>query len=56
MTALKHTARSSPDLYRTAIDLLRASECRTAHAVLIRARATADGTWKSFAIDYLVES
>lgn len=53
VVALKRTAASSPTLFRSAIDQLSASDCRTAHAVLIRALAIEDGTWKSAAIDYL---
>jgi len=54
--ALKETDRSSPELFRFAIDRLRASQCRTAHAVLIRALTSENGAFKPFAIDYLVES
>jgi hypothetical protein len=56
VAALKRTAASSPTLFRSAIDQLSASECQTAHAVLVRALAIKDGAWKSVAIDYLVES
>ncbi len=56
VAALRRTAASSPTLFRSAVDQLSACDCRTAHAVLIRALATEDGIWKSAAIDYLAES
>jgi hypothetical protein len=56
VAALKRTAASSPTLFRSAIDQLSASECQTAHAVLVRAAAIEGGTWTSIAIDYLAES
>lgn len=56
VAALKRTAASSPTLFRSAVDQLSASECQTAHAILVRALATEDGAWKSVAVDYLAES
>jgi len=54
--ALKRTTASSLDSFRSALDRLRSSECRTAHAVLLRTLAIEGGTWKPFAVDYLEET
>ncbi len=54
--ALRQIATSSHDLFRSSLDHLRASPCRTAHAVLLRALIAEGGTWKPFAIDYLAET
>lgn len=54
--ALKQCATSSPDLFLSALERLRASDCRTAHAILLRALAVKGGRWKSYAVDYLMET
>ncbi|WP_089727003.1 ATP-binding protein [Candidatus Thiosymbion oneisti] len=56
VNALKQIAIPSPDLFRTALDRLRTSECRTAHVVLLRALAIEGDAWKAFAVDYLEET
>jgi hypothetical protein len=54
--ALKETASFAPELYRTSLARLRASDFQTAHGVLLRALSVEGMDAKSIAIDYLIET
>lgn len=56
VTALKETASSAPELYRTSLANLRTSDFQTAHGVLLRALSVGGTDAKSIAIDYLMET
>ncbi len=55
VTALKETASSAPELYRTSLASLRTSDFQTAHGVLLRALSVGGADAKSIAVDYLTE-
>jgi hypothetical protein len=56
VAALKAAALAEPERYSQAVSRVRASDYRTAHAVLLRALAVEGGDWVGWASDYLVET
>ncbi len=56
VTALKETASSAPEIYRTSLARLRASDFQTAHGILLRALSVGGADAKLTTIDYLIET